>query len=282
MELTICPSKITLIEKNRFSLVALIDNILVDIFDRADVKTAGRVHGNEQIFVVLNLTRDDDLLLIAAGEGACRPLLAFGRTDVIVFDGFAGMLEDGVAFQNFLVRKRMFLIVLENQIVFNGEIQHETMLLTVGGNAGDTVFKTVAGRLVEHIHTVDQNLAGGALSEPGDDFDQLGLAVAVNAGNADDLASTDLQIQAFDDFNTAVVFAVQIFDIQNDFTGGLFRLVNPTKSVKFCAGRETTMKDFQGLLMLSGLDSVITGGYLTTRGREVSDDDAFIDRLRDF
>ena len=65
-------------------------------------------------------------------------------------------------------------------------------------------------------------------------------------------------------------------------TAALFRLVNPTKSVKFCAGRETTMKDFQGLLMLSGLDSVITGGYLTTRGREVSDDDAFIDRLRDF
>ncbi|MBR6436013.1 MAG: hypothetical protein IKS45_05860, partial [Thermoguttaceae bacterium] len=64
--------------------------------------------------------------------------------------------------------------------------------------------------------------------------------------------------------------------------GALFRLVNPTKSVKFCAGRETTMKDFQGLLMLSGLDSVITGGYLTTRGREISDDDAFLSRLEDF
>ena len=42
------------------------------------------------------------------------------------------------------------------------------------------------------------------------------------------------------------------------------------------------MKDFQGLLMLSGLDSVITGGYLTTRGREISDDDAFLSRLEDF
>ena len=62
----------------------------------------------------------------------------------------------------------------------------------------------------------------------------------------------------------------------------IFRLVNPTKMIKFAAGRETVMKDFQGLLMLAGLNSMITGGYLTTRGRNVEDDWAFIDRLEDF
>ena len=62
----------------------------------------------------------------------------------------------------------------------------------------------------------------------------------------------------------------------------IFRLVNPEKMIKFAAGRETTMKDFQGLLMLSGASSIITGGYLTTRGRSIAEDADLLDRLHDF
>ena len=62
----------------------------------------------------------------------------------------------------------------------------------------------------------------------------------------------------------------------------IFRLVNPKQMIKFAAGRETTMKDFQGLLMLSGLNAIITGGYLTTRGRSVEDDRKFIEQLEKF
>jgi len=52
--------------------------------------------------------------------------------------------------------------------------------------------------------------------------------------------------------------------------------------IKFAAGRETVMKDFQGLLMLAGLNSLMTGGYLTTRGRSVEDDMQFIGQLNGF
>ena len=62
----------------------------------------------------------------------------------------------------------------------------------------------------------------------------------------------------------------------------IFRLVNPTKMIKFAAGRETTMKDFQGLLMLAGMNSFITGGYLTTRGRSREDDIRFLHQLENF
>lgn len=65
-------------------------------------------------------------------------------------------------------------------------------------------------------------------------------------------------------------------------TFAIFRLINPTKILKFAAGRETLMKDFQGLLMLAGANGFITGGYLTTRGREVADDDRFAEQLRGF
>lgn len=62
----------------------------------------------------------------------------------------------------------------------------------------------------------------------------------------------------------------------------LFRLINPRKMIKFCAGRETTMKDFQALLMLAGPSALMTGGYLTTRGRQVAEDFELIAALEDF
>ena len=65
-------------------------------------------------------------------------------------------------------------------------------------------------------------------------------------------------------------------------TFAIFRLINPAKMLKLTAGRETSMKDFQGLLMLSGANSLMTGGYLTTRGRSIADDEAFIDALNTF
>ena len=65
-------------------------------------------------------------------------------------------------------------------------------------------------------------------------------------------------------------------------TFALFRLINPGKMIKFCAGRETTMKDFQALLMLSGPSALMTGGYLTTRGRQVAEDLKLLAALEDF
>ncbi|ARM31688.1 biotin synthase BioB [Prosthecochloris sp. HL-130-GSB] len=74
--------------------------------------------------------------------------------------------------------------------------------------------------------------------------------------------------------------AVAVSDIVKTFA--LCRLAHPRKIIKFAAGRETVMKDFQGLLMLSGANGFLTGGYLTTRGRDIADDQAFIEQLRHF
>ena len=65
-------------------------------------------------------------------------------------------------------------------------------------------------------------------------------------------------------------------------TFALVRLLNPGAMIKFAAGRETAMKDFQGLLMLAGANGIMTGGYLTTRGRSVAEDEKFLDELMNF
>jgi biotin synthase len=65
-------------------------------------------------------------------------------------------------------------------------------------------------------------------------------------------------------------------------TFAICRLLHPDRIIKFAAGRETVMKDFQGLLMLSGADGMLTGGYLTTRGRDIADDQRFLHLLQGF
>jgi biotin synthase len=65
-------------------------------------------------------------------------------------------------------------------------------------------------------------------------------------------------------------------------TFAICRLVHPTKIIKFAAGRETVMKDFQGLLMLAGADGFLTGGYLTTRGRDTAEDRRLAEQVERF
>ncbi|MBN1928061.1 MAG: biotin synthase BioB [Chlorobiaceae bacterium] len=65
-------------------------------------------------------------------------------------------------------------------------------------------------------------------------------------------------------------------------TFAICRLAHPAKIIKFAAGRETVMKDFQGLLMLAGANGLLTGGYLTTRGRDMAADRQFAGQIGSF
>ncbi len=55
-------------------------------------------------------------------------------------------------------------------------------------------------------------------------------------------------------------------------TVALFRLINPTATIKIAGGREVRLQDYQGLALRSGANGMIIGGYLTTAGRNVDDD----------
>jgi biotin synthase len=73
---------------------------------------------------------------------------------------------------------------------------------------------------------------------------------------------------------------LSVADIVKTFA--ICRLAHPQKVIKFAAGRETVMKDFQGLLMLSGANGYLTGGYLTTRGRDTAEDRRFASQIASF
>ena len=60
----------------------------------------------------------------------------------------------------------------------------------------------------------------------------------------------------------------------------IFRIILKDKIIRIAAGRETRLKDFQGLGFMAGANGMLIGGYLTTRGRSVEEDQDFIQEIR--
>ncbi len=52
----------------------------------------------------------------------------------------------------------------------------------------------------------------------------------------------------------------------------MMRLVNPTKDIIVCGGREINLDDLQSLIFAAGANGMIIGNYLTTSGRDISKD----------
>lgn len=62
-------------------------------------------------------------------------------------------------------------------------------------------------------------------------------------------------------------------------TVAVFRILMPDKTIKIAAGRESFLKDFQGMAFMSGANGMLIGGYLTQRGRSVEEDKKMIDEI---
>jgi len=52
----------------------------------------------------------------------------------------------------------------------------------------------------------------------------------------------------------------------------MFRLVNPSREIIVCGGREVCLRDLQGLMFAAGATGTMAGNYLTTAGRPAEDD----------
>jgi biotin synthase-like enzyme len=60
----------------------------------------------------------------------------------------------------------------------------------------------------------------------------------------------------------------------------LFRLVLPRATLRYAGGREVTLRELQALGLVSGINALIVGNYLTTLGRSVEDDLRMLEDLR--
>ena len=63
-------------------------------------------------------------------------------------------------------------------------------------------------------------------------------------------------------------------------TIALFRVILRDKTIRVAAGRESVLKDFQGLMYMAGANGMMIGGYLTIAGRSVEEDIALAEEVR--
>lgn len=59
----------------------------------------------------------------------------------------------------------------------------------------------------------------------------------------------------------------------------LFRLILQKQDIIICGGRETNLRDLQSMVFFAGANAVMSGGYLTTAGRNVETDLKMINDL---
>ncbi len=62
-------------------------------------------------------------------------------------------------------------------------------------------------------------------------------------------------------------------------TVAIFRFVLPTKVIRLCGGREKNLRNLQSLSLVSGVNGLMVGNYLTTKGRSVAEDIQMINDL---
>ena len=60
----------------------------------------------------------------------------------------------------------------------------------------------------------------------------------------------------------------------------IFRVILKDVTIKIVAGRESVLKDFQGMMYSAGANGMMVGGYLTIAGRRVEDDQALIAEIK--
>ncbi len=61
----------------------------------------------------------------------------------------------------------------------------------------------------------------------------------------------------------------------------IFRLILGDKTIRIVAGRESVLKDFQGLAFMAGANGMMIGGYLTVKGRSAEDDLAMVAEIKE-
>ena len=81
------------------------------------------------------------------------------------------------------------VVVVEGDVLGQREVEHEPAPLPVLRDVAEPGVEAVAAALVRDVLVPDDDPPGFHLAEAGDRVDQLGLAVAVDAGDADDLAA---------------------------------------------------------------------------------------------
>ena len=117
-------------EQDRVTRVALGDQPPMDVLDRADVEPARRLRRDQDDRVARDLARDDDLLLVAAGERPREGERA-AAADVELLDQAHRPLHEPRGVEPAVLRVRRPVVVVQREVLGEVELEHEPAALPV-------------------------------------------------------------------------------------------------------------------------------------------------------
>ena len=179
-------------KQDRHALAGEFLHEAVDLLLRADVDAARGFVEQQQARLQREPFADDDFLLVAAGEVE-RQLAVVRRLDAERRDHF--------------LRDRAFLRVVEKtgagvaaqageaEVVAHGHFENEALLLAILGDEREARANGVQRAVEPHVLTGDAHGAAARAVDAEEHAQQLGAARANEAGQADDLAGVDGEVQ---------------------------------------------------------------------------------------
>ena len=180
-------------EEDGLALVPLGDDPLVDILDGADVEPASGLGDDEGLGRAVDLARDNGLLLVPAGHRARRRGSALAAADVELADEALGVGPHGGLVEDAAPREGPAPVGVDDQVLVEPEVEDEAVLVTVLGDVPESQVEATLYCHARELASLEDDAAGLYLGEAGDGANELGLAVAVYAAEAEDLARAKLE-----------------------------------------------------------------------------------------
>ncbi len=113
-------------------------------------------------------------------------------------------------------RRRRLVVVVEHGVLGQGEVEDEAVPVAILRDVPDAAAVGLPRRGMRHLAALEHDAPIAGPAHAGERFDELGLAVSVDAGDAQDLALPQGEGHAPHGIEAAVVAHPEVVDLQDD------------------------------------------------------------------
>src|SRR6267378_2890715 len=173
------------------------------VLGRGDVEATRGLRDDDELRPLRELAAEHHLLLIPAGQ-VRHDRARVRRSHVVLRGEPPAVLQNGDGIEHAVTRERRPVLLSEDEVVGDGESEHEAFEVTILGDIGDAAGPGPFGIVLRYVDVPDADRACGRPAQAEDALRQLALSVPSDAGDTEDLAGADLEVHTAERGRSAV------------------------------------------------------------------------------